>query len=167
MFKVCRICGEEKALTEFHRATDMRDGHRNECKVCFRLLWKARYDADPVRRRRAVQRAQAWQQRNPDQHAENQRRVRAKPGFARRMRAGHLKRKYGITIDDYEAMLVAQGGGCAICHAPEPEGHSLHVDHDHDTGAVRGLLCFNCNAGLGKFGEDIELLSAAVVYLRR
>ena len=69
--------------------------------------------------------------------------------------------------EDYAAMFEAQAQGCAICHAPEPEGQSLHVDHDHDTGDVRGLLCFTCNAGIGMFAHDIELLSAAVVYLRR
>ena len=83
------------------------------------------------------------------------------------MRRAHLRAKYGMTPEDYNAMLLAQGGGCAICAAPEPDGQSLHVDHDHATGAVRGLLCFNCNAGLGKFGERVELLDAAASYLRR
>ena len=114
-----------------------------------------------------MERAKAWQRANPERHAEIQRRIRARPGYAERMRAGHLKRKYGITLADYDAMLLAQGGGCAICAAPEPDGQSLHVDHDHDTGAVRGLLCFTCNAGIGMFGHDIDLLSAAVAYLRR
>ena len=70
-------------------------------------------------------------------------------------------------LDDYEAMLLDQDGGCAICGAPPPDGQSLHIDHDHATGAVRGLLCFTGNAGLGKFGETIDLLSAAVAYLHR
>ena len=64
-------------------------------------------------------------------------------------------------------MLTAQGSGCAICHALEPPGQSLHVDHDHDSGAVRGLLCFTGNAGIGMFDHDIDVLSAAVHYLRR
>jgi hypothetical protein len=81
------------------------------------------------------------------------------------MRAAHLKRKYGITVADYEGMLAAQGGGCAICGAPEPNGQSLHVDHCHDTGAVRGLLCFTCNAGLGLFDHDGERLARAASYL--
>ena len=64
-------------------------------------------------------------------------------------------------------MLAEQYGGCAICGRPEPEGGSLHVDHDHETGAVRGLLCFPCNQAIGAFEEDIEFLSAALGYLRR
>lgn len=167
MFKTCRVCLEQKPLSEFHRANGTRDGRRGECKVCFRALWRARYDADPERRRRASERARRWAVDNPDRVAESKARRRASGQLRLIQRRAHLKRKYGITVEDYEAMLTAQEGGCAICRAPEPEGQSLHVDHDHDTGAVRGLLCFNCNAGLGKFGENIDLLIAAVVYLRR
>ena len=167
MCKQCRICGEQKPLTDFHRAAAARDGHRSECKSCFRALWKARYDADPERRRRAVERALAWQLRNADRYAELLRRRNASPEYKKALRESHLKRKYGLTLDDYHVMLEAQRGGCAICAAPEPDGQSLHVDHDHDTGAVRGLLCFTCNAGIGMFDHDIVLLSAAVQYLRR
>jgi len=167
MYKTCRLCGEDKPVEQFHRATGTRDGRRGECKTCFRELWKARYEADPERRRRAVLRAKAWQERNPERYAEIQRRYVDSGRKALSVRRAHLKRKYGITLDDYRAMLEAQAGGCAICHAPEPEGQSLHVDHDHDTGAVRGLLCFTCNAGIGMFAHDIDLLSAAVAYLHR
>ncbi|MBM3661163.1 MAG: hypothetical protein FJW95_16895 [Actinobacteria bacterium] len=62
-------------------------------------------------------------------------------------------------------MLEAQGGGCAICGRPEPEGGSLHVDHDHETGAVRGLLCFRCNGALGNLDENVERLADAIAYL--
>jgi hypothetical protein len=72
-----------------------------------------------------------------------------------------------LTLDDDQTMLLAQDGGCAICGAPPPDEQSLHVDHDHDTGAVRGLLCFTCNAGIGMFDHDIVVLSAAVAYLHR
>ena len=82
------------------------------------------------------------------------------------MRSSHLKRKYGITLADYDAMLAAQAGGCAICGAPEPDGQSLHVDHCHDSGDVRGLLCFRCNAGLGQFDHDAERLAVAAAYLQ-
>jgi hypothetical protein len=166
MMKKCRICKIEKPLNEFHRARGTRDGHRGECKECFRQLWKARYEADPERRRRAVARAKAWQERNPEKHAEIQREYRDSGRKADDMRRGHLKRNYGLTPADYEAMLAAQGGGCAICAAPRPAGQALHVDHCHDTGAVRGLLCFTCNAGLGMFDHDADGLARAATYLR-
>jgi hypothetical protein len=135
--------------------------------VCFRAQWKLRYDAEPERRRQAVERAKAWQKRNPERYAEIQKAYKDSGRKAWSVRRAHLKRKYGITLEDYVGMLVAQGGGCAICGEPEPDGRSLHVDHDHDTGAVRGLLCFTCNAGIGMFDHDLRLLDAAADYLRR
>ena len=68
-----------------------------------------------------------------------------------------------LTIARYEEMLAAQGGGCAIC-GEEAEG-SLHVDHDHVTGKVRGLLCVRCNNALGQFQEDPALIVRALAYL--
>jgi hypothetical protein len=73
----------------------------------------------------------------------------------------HLKHRYGIGADDFDRMVAEQGGVCAICGRPDPE----HVDHDHETGAVRGILCFNCNGGLGQFRDDIDALQCAAVYL--
>ena len=78
-------------------------------------------------------------------------------------RTYHLKRRYGITAEEAEEMLVAQGGLCAICRTAP----AAHVDHDHDTGEVRELLCFNCNGGLGQFKDDPEVLRAAADYVER
>ena len=95
------------------------------------------------------------------------REYRKRPDRKRADRNGHLLRKFGITIDDYECMLDEQGGGCAICGDPPPENGSLHVDHDHVTGEVRGLLCIKCNNAIGAFGENYELLLAAARYVDR
>jgi len=70
-----------------------------------------------------------------------------------------------MTVEQYDEMLAEQGGGCAICgRAPTP-GISLHVDHDHETGAIRRLLCFLCNNLLGDAGDDPALLEKAAAYL--
>jgi hypothetical protein len=73
-------------------------------------------------------------------------------------------RRYGLTPERYEEMLIEQGGRCAIC-SEEPKRYRLHVDHDHTTGAVRSLLCGNCNSGIGMFREDPWLLRRASRYL--
>jgi hypothetical protein len=72
----------------------------------------------------------------------------------------HLRRRYGITGADVEAMIEAQGGTCAVCPAA-PE----HVDHDHATGRVRGVLCFNCNQALGNVRDDPAVLRSLLDYL--
>jgi len=74
-----------------------------------------------------------------------------------------LRRRYGIGAADVEAMIEAQGRVCLICGRSEPG----HVDHDHATGKVRGVLCFNCNGGLGQFRDDPDALFNAVGYLAR
>ena len=87
-------------------------------------------------------------------------------------RRRHLRYKYGLTIEAYEARLASQGGLCAICRRPEMalgnngETKRMAVDHDHDTGRVRGLLCSRCNPGLGYFLSSTELLESALAYLR-
>jgi hypothetical protein len=67
------------------------------------------------------------------------------------------------------ALLIAQGGGCGICGSPEPRTRrgAWHVDHDHVTGVIRGILCHYCNVGIGQFGDDADRLRKAVQYLER
>lgn len=76
----------------------------------------------------------------------------------------YLKRTYGITLDEYEAMQAAQDNVCAICGRP-PRSRSLHVDHDHKTGLIRGLLCMPCNTQLLRRHITPDRLRAAADYL--
>lgn len=77
-------------------------------------------------------------------------------------------RQYGLNIDGYFHLLKKQGGGCAICGLPDnSNGRRLYVDHCHETGVVRGLLCSTCNLMIGYAKEDRELLQRAVAYLDR
>lgn len=78
-------------------------------------------------------------------------------------RAAIIKHKYGITIEEFDEILVRQGGICAICKRPPVRPC---VDHCHATGKVRAILCGNCNTGIGMLGDDICLLVAATEYLR-
>ena len=91
------------------------------------------------------------------------------PGPKRKHHAGRMKyqRMYGITIEDYVRMLEEQGGRCAICRTDEPggSGSRFAVDHDHKTGEVRGLLCKNCNTGIGLLQDNVLILEQAIRYL--
>jgi hypothetical protein len=89
-----------------------------------------------------------------------------------RVRSMYLLRTYGIDLATFDAMLERQGGVCAICKEPETRVSKgnvtpLSVDHDHQTGRVRGLLCFACNSGLGRLGDTVQGLRAALEYLER
>ena len=84
-----------------------------------------------------------------------------KEDLAQMQRKVWLKRKYGLTPERWEEMYTEQGGGCLICTNTE----DLVVDHNHDTGEVRGLLCRKCNSGLGMFKDNDLLLIAAGRYL--
>ena len=75
----------------------------------------------------------------------------------------HLKERYDLTEQRVAEMIEAQGGTCAICRRKPAE----HVDHDHATGDVRGVLCFTCNAGLGNFADNAHLMHLAAEYLDR
>ena len=76
-----------------------------------------------------------------------------------------IKSRYGISVEDYERLFLQQDGRCAICLIPF--SGKAHIDHDHETGVVRGLLCRPCNVGLGHFGDSVEGLMRAVAYLER
>jgi hypothetical protein len=94
-----------------------------------------------------------------------------KAEMAAYIREWNFKKRYSITGEQYDALLASQGGVCASCKKPEshtyPSGKvkALAVDHDHETGEIRGLLCFNCNQGIGRFRNDPAVLRAAADYL--
>ena len=140
----------------------MRDGYRNECKACGLQQKHERYIANPEP---AKQRVREWQLNNPERYQENQRRWKESGGKSRSGRKSHLKRTFGLTAEEYTKKLEWQGGVCLICQQPPTEGKLLDIDHDHKTGLTRGLLCRNCNHGLGKFREDPFLLAAPAGYL--
>jgi hypothetical protein len=162
--KFCRICKSEKPLSDFYRLKGGRDGHRNDCKACNLAARAAKYRENP---RPAIERALRWQRENAERHQVRQREYAESGKKKVSDRKSHLKRKYGLSLEQYDAMLAAQGGVCAICHQPRPEERTLHVDHDHATGAIRGLLCFTCNNALGDFRDSAELFHAAADYLDR
>ena len=97
----------------------------------------------------ASERTRIWQANNPDKVWSNQ-----------------LQFKFGINLEEYNKIFQAQSGRCAICHKHQTEFKKrLCVEHCHDTNKVRGLLCFDCNTGLGKLGDNLEGLSKAIKYL--
>lgn len=111
-------------------------------------------------------RAAKWRADNPEKHAAHapaKRRWAVKHGRA--YWRAYLPKRYGITTEDVDRMLAEQGGACAICVRPFDD--TPRIDHDHDTGAVRGLLCHNCNAALGLMRDEPDNLRRAAAYLEK
>lgn len=145
----CNGCREFKPLSEFGAWTDTRCRkttvrYQSSCKKCQSINQKgnrgARKAADPE-------------------------------GWHLRERESSIRRLYGMSGIEFDELLASQGGTCAntACGKPhvEERGKRLHVDHDHRTGAVRGLLCNNCNRGIGLLGDDPDRLIGAARYLRK
>lgn len=84
-----------------------------------------------------------------------------------RLKNATLKRMYGIDMDQFKQMYVAQSGQCAICSYRFQKSKEIKIDHNHTTGRVRQLLCDKCNAGIGMLQEDISILLKAIEYLKR
>jgi hypothetical protein len=158
--KRCKHCGAEKPLDDFYRDRKARDGRRPECAACNLAARRAKYAEDP---RPYIDRALKWQRENRERYLRQQSEYSRTPAKKVSNRKSHLKRKYGLTLEAFDALLASQGGGCAICGRPDAD----NVDHDHTTGRVRGILCFNCNVAIGHVAEDEDRLAAVAAYLSK
>jgi|HigsolmetaAR201D_1030396.scaffolds.fasta_scaffold07156_2 Recombination endonuclease VII. len=154
---------------ELRRLRNKRYYERNkEKEIARKLEWKKN---NPEKVSANFKR---WRTNNPEKHAENVRRwceanpERAKENARRRLLRFRLK-QYGLTVEDYERMVAEQGNACAICRSFEigRKGRTWLVDHDHQTGKVRGLLCHPCNAAIGFARDSTELLGRMIEYLER
>ena len=186
--KFCPDCHQNLPLSEFTNNARSRDGLSFYCRAC------ASIRSEASRRKRLGPRKNRTRPKDvivPDGHkwcpecgtvkplAEFPTSKRSPSGYlsyckpchnaicnrSREKQGGnrnyHLRRRYGITAEHFDRMFEEQGGLCAICQ----ERPAAHVDHDHATERVRGLLCFNCNQALGNFSDRRDFMLAAVAYL--
>lgn len=142
----CGKCGEMKPLAEFSRSKN----RSSWCRPCC---------AENARRWRAanIERARQYDRDRQDRH---------RTGEAKEwQRFYRWLNRYGLRPEDYDVMFEQQKGLCAVCGQPPDEDEFLNIDHDHETGEVRGLLCRPCNTGLGCFRDDPDRLLNAFAYL--
>ncbi|WP_189176026.1 endonuclease VII domain-containing protein [Streptomyces lasiicapitis] len=175
--KQCAGCKRILPTASFARDKNRRDGFQTRCRECV-----AEYSSMHYRRRRAALGKPVREKVDvPPGHklcricneikprSEWHRNATASDGLSTRCKAcraiqgreGHLKRQYGLTAAERDEMIASQMGVCVICLNAPP----AHVDHCHETGRVRGVLCFNCNSAIGKLGDDPGTLSRAISYL--
>lgn len=144
--KSCSRCLRDLPVSDFHKRSNRASGLTSWCKTC-----------DVTRKgtpERQAELRKAHYEANREEYLARER-----------------QRRVGVTAEEYARMLAEQEGCCGICGREETclnrrgEVRELAVDHDHVTGQVRGLLCHNCNAGIGLLAENVETLMAAVAYL--
>lgn len=153
--KDCPRCDTALPLEAFNRDKSRKGGLSCWCRGCqaeAQKAFRALRMADPEYRAACVAQTVAWNAANPEVAERTKRR-------------SHLKRLYGMTLERYEELHESQGGLCAICDKPEKGGRWLSVDHNHETGQVRQLLCSQCNLGIGAVGESPEWFDRAKAYL--
>ncbi|WP_344824736.1 endonuclease VII domain-containing protein [Actinocorallia longicatena] len=176
--KRCPDCERVKPFEEFRKNKARHDGLAFYCKECFRRRDKAGHKAREEAKGRSVRErvdsppGHKWCNgcKEIKPFAEWHRAKSSTDGYAsackecRKSRNARdwLKRAYGLTPEGVAAMIESQGGLCALCGVKAAE----HVDHDHRTGKVRGVLCFTCNVALGQLKDDAGMLLKAIAYLQ-
>jgi len=157
--KKCTHCKEDKPLSEYYPVANGIKGVRPRCKECTKILEKKKYGENDEFRWSKLSKQAIKLQTNPEHKARHQ----------ESQRRWHLKSSYGLTTQMFDAMVAAQGGGCAICKIKPEVGvpkTRMVVDHCHKTNTVRGILCDLCNTAIGKFHDDISKLESAIRYLK-
>lgn len=144
--KKCTVCLIEKKVSEFYPRPGTKDGLRNNCIECHN-------------------------NHGAEYYVENDEKIKGKVkeyNKTHKLEAKNnkLKKAYGITLEERNAMLEDQGNVCKICKTDEHKGRDWHVDHNHKTGKVRGILCQPCNTAIGMLKESIEVLNSAINYLK-
>ena len=142
-YRICTKCGDKLPATREYFYSDYRTKDRLQarCKTCHNKMTSQYYQNN-------IERIRAYKRKYKNKHKN-------------RYKNQRLIRNYGITLEKYKQMFEQQNGKCAICNLKR----KLHVDHDHATEKVRGLLCTSCNNGLGRFKDSPQFLKRAIKYL--
>lgn len=144
--KTCSTCKIEKSINEFYERKNRQKvgpGLHSKCKSCARTArnnYQRKYNPEWIKNK-----------------------LKKDPQYARRK---NLWKNYKITIEQFNNMLLSQGGCCAVCKGPPMGKGQFHVDHDHATNKIRGLLCHKCNVALGMVNDSVDHLSSLMGYVR-
>lgn len=154
--KKCSKCKRDKSLEEFYNNKSAKDGKESWCKPCIKIFDHLKIkNESSERRKQRLERHKKWREDNKE--------------YRKSYRYQHnLLSNYGLSLDDYEELQKKQNFVCAICKKEpigKPPNGKLHVDHCHETNRIRGLLCSNCNKGIGIFYENVDYLKSAINYL--
>ena len=175
--KYCTKCGLDKPFSEFNKNRSSKDKLQAQCNACRKTYRQNNTDKIKIDNKKwretnidytkakaktyynqnkqmAIARANDWKNNNPERRKEI-------------ARNSHIKRKYGITIEQESQLKQLQNNKCAICKNELQPGFKSHIDHCHTTGKIRAILCNTCNAMLGMAKESPEILKFALNYLKK
>ena len=179
--KTCSKCGNVKFLDEFQRRAKSPDGRMSWCRECYRAYYHSRYrgtDLTEDKRRALIDTSRKRCRKCNtikliDEFAVSKKGLLGRKAVCRQCsydpaygRKRNLKR-YGMTVSEFDSRFESQGSRCLICHSDDPYGREFVVDHDHNTGKVRGILCNKCNPAIGMMDDDPDRLEAAAKYIRK
>ena len=187
--KTCNTCGDTKFVSEFPKGKGGKFGVRGDCKKCHsdknkitcpkrkkhrREYMNSYYRNNKNKYKRTPEQQEKHNERRRELYKNDkdyrEKRLRDAKEFRKRnptyKKDNDLQYKYGITYECYLKMKESQNDKCKICKTTIKEVDKLYVDHCHDTGKVRGLLCSHCNFGIGQFRDNVDFLKNAIKYLK-
>ena len=163
--KLCPKCGLNLSFDQFHKHNGKKHNLKSWCKSCDNAKMAEKRKFDPAWAKNRDEVKQKHYYRNHDEMRARAAERDAKPENRVRARELAYLRKYGLTIEQVSDMLKDQNHACKICDTALPTTTDARVDHDHQTGNVRGILCHPCNVALGLFKDSKENLAKAIRYL--
>ncbi len=157
--KKCTKCKQIKFVTEFYHNKSSKDGLCYQCKKCHN---KTTIDWDKNNKEKRKEIKRRWREKNRDELKKySKEHYESNKDY---YRDWHLKKHYNISLQDYEKMVEIQNSCCAICKCT---CKNLVIDHCHNTGLIRELLCNNCNTGIGLLKNDTEIFLNAIHYIKK
>ena len=163
--KICTKCGKPKPLDDYWNHPNGKYGKRPRCKDCVR---KENAEFEKTYLPKRTEKNSEWYDKNKEAVKEGRKvsgwRWEYKPENKRRH---NLKARYGISSDQYDALLASQNGNCAICGYDINDGRRAAVDHSHVTGEVRGIVHMRCNSAIGILKDSPEICRKAAAYLEK
>jgi len=163
--KLCPACQKRKPKSEFYKNRSTADGLTCYCRKCTyqkTLVWQA---ANPEKVKAIAARTRS---KNRQYHRDRSKAwYRANKAYCKKKRRAACLKQYGLTPKEFDKKLAEQGGTCAICTGPPANRWNRYaVDHDHETGKNRGLLCARCNLAIGQLQENEDIMKKCIEYLR-
>jgi len=147
--KTCSKCKEQYSIEEFHKSSKHKGGRSPQCKYCYNEHRKKSY-SNPENKKKILQRSSNWYEKNK-----------------LNVRKQQVENKYGIDYEKFLLLVEEQNNECAICSKIMSGKREPAIDHDHETGEVRELLCSNCNAAIGLLQDNFKVVEKAAEYLRK